>query len=375
MDRKVLQKGFIFVSFFLLTFYSVSLYAQDIEDEDIDIVEEDETDIFYELEETSPSVKSVEEEAEEERGEVSQPEEDEEKEVEIPQPEESGIEEPVKKEEITAKEEVPLEEKEEIEKISVDKEPKYYTVRTWTLDRDCLWNIADRFYKNPWQWKKIWGANPFILDPDLIYPGNMLLIPGVAEEVVKKMELPPEVIEEKAPPPSAVEEEVSVSEEEEELKEVAPVEAEEITIPEAAEEISALPPPIEEEEEELILLSEVEEEKPYEYEEDTFIAPLDWEYDGTIIKAKEKKILLSAYSDFVFIDCGKDKNVVAGTKFTIYRRGKVVKHPRTRKVLGIMIKKIGVLKVGQDIQDNSATAQIVNSREPIKIGDLIKIQP
>ncbi len=55
-----------------------------------------------------------------------------------------------------------------------------YTVGTWERDRDCLWNIAARrnIYNDPWKWKRIYRANEDkITDPDLIYPGQRLIIP------------------------------------------------------------------------------------------------------------------------------------------------------------------------------------------------------
>jgi len=57
---------------------------------------------------------------------------------------------------------------------------RIYTVGTWQQDRDCLWNIAKKkdIYNDPWKWKKIYQANrDKIKDPDLIYPGQELIIP------------------------------------------------------------------------------------------------------------------------------------------------------------------------------------------------------
>ncbi|MFC2062030.1 LysM peptidoglycan-binding domain-containing protein [Elusimicrobiota bacterium] len=56
-----------------------------------------------------------------------------------------------------------------------------YVVKTWESSRDCLWNIAGRksIYNDFWKWKKIYQANSDkIKNPDLIYPGQILLIPG-----------------------------------------------------------------------------------------------------------------------------------------------------------------------------------------------------
>jgi hypothetical protein len=43
---------------------------------------------------------------------------------------------------------------------------------------DCLWDIAFAFYGDPFRWPVIWRANPYIQNPDLIFPDNILVIPG-----------------------------------------------------------------------------------------------------------------------------------------------------------------------------------------------------
>ena len=51
--------------------------------------------------------------------------------------------------------------------------------RTYTVKRgDCLWNIAKRFYGNGAKYTKIYDANTNkIANPNLIYPGQILVIP------------------------------------------------------------------------------------------------------------------------------------------------------------------------------------------------------
>ncbi len=50
--------------------------------------------------------------------------------------------------------------------------PDHYTV----IKGDTLWDISDRFLKQPWMWTTIWSYNPEIANPHLIYPGDELAL-------------------------------------------------------------------------------------------------------------------------------------------------------------------------------------------------------
>ena len=50
---------------------------------------------------------------------------------------------------------------------------KTYTVQSG----DCLWNLAEKYYGDGTQYKKLAAANPEIKNPNLIYPGQVLTIP------------------------------------------------------------------------------------------------------------------------------------------------------------------------------------------------------
>ena len=41
---------------------------------------------------------------------------------------------------------------------------------------DTLWGICDYYYKNPYQWPRIWSYNPQIKNPNWIYPGDEILL-------------------------------------------------------------------------------------------------------------------------------------------------------------------------------------------------------
>lgn len=48
------------------------------------------------------------------------------------------------------------------------------------IDRDTLWDLAQRYYSNPFEWRTIWEANRGVVeDPNWIYPDEVLVIPGL----------------------------------------------------------------------------------------------------------------------------------------------------------------------------------------------------
>lgn len=117
-----------------------------------------------------------------------------------------------------------------------------------------------------------------------------------------------------------------------------------------------------------------EPQTPVKAEENVFLADVSWEYDGFIVGERDKKTIMGQ-GDIVFLDIGRKQRVVAFDRFTIYRREKEIVHPDTNEPLGFMLRKVGVVEVTSDIQDNTASARVVMTHEPIAIGDFVKRQP
>lgn len=53
-----------------------------------------------------------------------------------------------------------------------DTYPERYTV----VKGDTLWGISSKFLRNAWRWPEIWQGNPKVENPDLIYPGDVLVL-------------------------------------------------------------------------------------------------------------------------------------------------------------------------------------------------------
>ena len=70
----------------------------------------------------------------------------------------------------------------EPEELKEAKEIKIHKVWIWQETGDCLWNLAKKYYNDPWLWKVIYLANIDIIeDPRVIYPKQELIIPPLDE--------------------------------------------------------------------------------------------------------------------------------------------------------------------------------------------------
>jgi hypothetical protein len=50
--------------------------------------------------------------------------------------------------------------------------PERYTV----VQGDTLWDISNKFLRDPWRWAEVWQGNHEVENPDLIYPGDVLVM-------------------------------------------------------------------------------------------------------------------------------------------------------------------------------------------------------
>jgi hypothetical protein len=224
---------------------------------------------------------------------------------------------------------------------------------TYTIKKgDTLWDISSKFLKDPFLWPKLWERNPYITNPHLIFPGNLVRLS--APEPVKKeepKEEPKKVVEEN--PKEAVKEAKEV-----EVKMVEP------------------PPPSPVEKKEEVVVegkpAKVEEKPLYfpEVRDAGFMSDIPYRGIGIVLEGKEGKNLMSA-GDIVYLAFRTSEPILIGNKYTVFRAGREIKHPVTSRTIGRKYNIVGNVQI-IDQHGNFFTAKIVDSFYTIEVGDLIQ---
>jgi hypothetical protein len=207
---------------------------------------------------------------------------------------------------------------------------------------DTLWGIAKGLLDDPLLWPRIWDRNPFISNPNLIFPGDTLALPGkeiapapapapVAE--APKPEPPTEAPKEeaKAPPPAPPAPAI-------ELVPLPPV-------PPASQQAIACSP---------VLLDE----------KAASLAGI-----GSIVKSDDKRLLLSQ-EDHVVVAMDGAQTLKVGDRLSVVRPGLRVVHPWRRGSLGLSLFTVGIFEVTQ-VQARTASGRLIYSCLPMTIGDRI----
>jgi len=203
---------------------------------------------------------------------------------------------------------------------------------------DTLWDISDSKLNNPFLWPKLWKENPYIKNPDLIYPNNKIRIPK--KEITMPLVQPPEHKE--APMiTKPVIKEFPVAVQPEKVIEQKPVEA---------------------------TLSEVISKRAI-VNRDTYISSgwvsQSFSSIGQIITSNSNRSIFGK-DDIIFLKTGY--NLKYGDKLFVVRNVKEVIHPKTKISLGHLIKVEGVVQV-VNTDSGILKAKVIDSFEEIRIGD------
>ena len=179
---------------------------------------------------------------------------------------------------------------------------------------DTLWDISDKFYGNHFLWPRLWEINPYIDNPHLIYPGDVL---NLTDLPIVKFDPKTKTAD---------------------LREIAP------------------PPPV------------------YFYSpggSEGFIPPDEWEHMGTILTSEPPKILLGE-GDVVYTNLGTHHGIRPGDKFTVFRSSSPVMHPITGKKEGYKVAVLGELEIFDIIGKKRSAAKITESIREITRGARIR---
>jgi nucleoid-associated protein YgaU len=227
-----------------------------------------------------------------------------------------------------------------------------YTV----MPGDTLWSISSLHLSDPFNWPKLWNVNPSVANPDLIYPGNILMLPsGKPVEAVQ------------APAPPVAEVPPAETQPEETAKEETPP-AEEEAPPPAPEE----QPAIAQEEPAAAAMTHAKE---LLIQSSGFIAkslPVSARVVGTFRLTDNDRTIFSD-RDTIYLLPSTGASLEENGRYTIYRRVQKVVHPVTGRVIGDLIEIIGEVEVREAHSPGSdvATGVVVKTFAAIERGDAV----
>ena len=236
---------------------------------------------------------------------------------------------------------------------------------------DTLWDIANAFYRDPFLWPLIWKSNPSVNDPDLIYPGNNLVIPSLAP-VERAMSAPEETApvqekavaertqEQPAAPPQEEAETPSLFQRRGSIEGVTP-EPEKPTTGSRFVLPEEVPTPIIDKYAMLSAGYVSDDEDSKDYLQGSPKDPYKGIHGTNIL----------GYDDEVFIVIKSRESVNIGDRFTIYQPVHKVKHPDTGRSYGMLYRVNGILKVTGAKEANVYIARITLSFDAAVKGNLL----
>lgn len=206
---------------------------------------------------------------------------------------------------------------------------------------DTLWEISERFLRDPFLWPELWHRNPYITNPHWIYPGSSIRLSPLEPP---KREEPQKVVEEKpkavSPPPE----------------------------PKKREEA-----PSTEKKVEMAVAGKAVEERPKgvsELGKAGFFSDIDYRGVGIILDSGEGKTLMSQ-GDICYLAFRGAEPVSIGERFTVFRPSETIDHPRTGEKIGRRYQITGVVQI-IDQYGRFYTARVIESFDALCKGDLIQ---
>ena len=215
---------------------------------------------------------------------------------------------------------------------------------------DTLWDLAGRFYSNPYLWPQIWEQNRYIEDAHWIYPGDPLVV-GVEvtpiEELDEVAEMPP-------------------SEEGGDLGERRFDPASGAPVPLGSADDIFCSGYIGDPDEEFAVRVVGSEYSGL----DVQVAD-SWDRERTQGAQSLTAKLGLVLGDIVYLDRGADAGLLPGSVYIAVRPGDLARHVDSRELLGRQYKYLGRVRL-LSVQDETAIGEVIHSCHPIGIGTGLK---
>jgi hypothetical protein len=207
---------------------------------------------------------------------------------------------------------------------------------------DTLWQISKELFNDPLLWPRIWERNPFIKNPNLIFPGDTLGMPG---REVAPAPTPAPVAEAPKPEPSK-----EAPKEEAKAPPAAPTAPAEMAppvlpVPVASQAAIACSP---------VLIDE---------------SAASGAGIGTVAKSDDDRRLLSQ-EDRIVVAVDQAQTLKVGDRLSVVRPGVRVFHPSRKGTLGRALFTLGLFEVTQ-VQARTASGRLIYSCLPMNIGDRV----
>jgi hypothetical protein len=193
-------------------------------------------------------------------------------------------------------------------------QPKTHTVQKG----DTLWDICQKYYGDPNLWPKLWEMNPFVTNPHLLKPGDIITLFEGAPEKKEKVAEPAE----KAAPP---------------VPKMKGVDVSGLYKPEARGYLSLV-----------------------EFE--------SWGY----IEASTSSRMGFFESDTAFVRFEKNGDTIKkGQEFAIVTCSPMIRHPLTDQPLGYIVSNRGKLVIKERLKDNNFRAEVTQVYSEVGVGSLV----
>lgn len=213
--------------------------------------------------------------------------------------------------------------------------PRKYTVKKG----DTLWDISNAYLRDSFLWPKLWKNNQYILNPDLIYPGNVIELPG--GEALEQAARPEAAQPMPTPPPTAVEK-------------PAPIEVEKAVETEIEKQAAPAVRPLDQ----------------------ALLAASGYiltgrQAVGIVVGARDNRELIGQNETAYLLPQNGSRPHV-GDRYTLYRVARKVYHPKTGKYMGDLIRILGLAEViGANPKEKTVSAKVLTSYDVIQKGDAL----